>query len=103
MRCEEARPQLPDHVLGTLEEPDDGAVRAHLRGCSSCRAETAQLDEGVSLFASAAHEVAPPQELKDRVMSEAVPRRRPLVDRGRLVLAAAAVFLVGLVAWGSVA
>ena len=69
MRCDDVRDQLAEHLLGTLDEPVDMQVRRHLRGCSGCRRDMAALAEGVSTFARAAHELAPPEELKERVLS----------------------------------
>jgi anti-sigma-K factor RskA len=69
MTCDEVRSQLPDYTLGTLPETEMAAVRRHLRGCAACRSDAATLDEGVALFARAAHEAEPPAELKDRVMT----------------------------------
>jgi hypothetical protein len=69
MTCEEVRQHLADYTLGTLAEWEMAGVRRHLRGCGGCRAEAAQLDQGISLFATAAHVAEPPTELKDRVMS----------------------------------
>jgi Putative zinc-finger len=69
MKCEDLRQQLPDYTLGTLSETETAAVRRHLRGCAACRAEADKLDQGVALFASVAHAVEPPAELKQRVMS----------------------------------
>jgi hypothetical protein len=105
--CDEVRDQLAEHLLGTLDEPADVQVRRHLRGCSGCRGDMAALAEGMSTFARAAHELAPPEELKGRVLSElhgdwaeeTTPRgsgRRPI----RWVAWAAAVALVaGSATW----
>lgn len=68
MRCEAVREHLAEHLLGTLEDPVDADVRAHLRGCASCRTEMSALAEGVSTLAAAAHDVPPPEELHDRVL-----------------------------------
>jgi hypothetical protein len=109
VNCEEVRAQLPDYVLGTLDEPDRAAVRGHLRGCSVCRAEAIGLDQGVGLFASAAHEVPPPPNLGERVMSvlseewaETPSGLRPF-ERRWLLMAAAALVLIGVVVWGALA
>jgi hypothetical protein len=67
--CDEVRDQLAEHLLGTLDEQADVEVRRHLRGCAGCRKEMAALDEGVSTFARAAHELDPPEEVKERVLS----------------------------------
>jgi Putative zinc-finger len=67
--CEDVRQLLPDHVLGTLSETESAAVRRHLRGCSACRSDAVDLDEGVILFARAAHAADPPQGLEERVMA----------------------------------
>src|SRR5947207_12951903 len=69
MGCEEVRELLPDHALGTLDEVQATAVRRHLRGCGACRSDALALDRGVAMFASAAHEVEPPAELRERVMT----------------------------------
>jgi hypothetical protein len=69
VRCDEVRDLLAEHLLGTLDEPADVQVRRHLRGCSGCRRDMAALAEGMSTFARAAHELAPPEELKERVLS----------------------------------
>lgn len=108
MRCEEVRDHLAEHLLGTLEEPVDAAVRKHLRGCASCRAEMSALAEGVSTLAAAAHDVAPPDELHDRVLRvleqewaetpAPVPIWRRSVWLGR---AAAAVVLAIALGWGT--
>jgi len=113
MTCEELRQQLPDHTLGTLSETEMKAVRRHLRGCSGCRAEAALLDEGVSLFASAAHEADPPPELRDRVMSVLAEEwserpasarlKPPRSARWQLAVAASVVLLAGLLVWGGAA
>jgi anti-sigma factor RsiW len=82
------------------------AVRRHLRGCAGCRSEAATLDEGVALFASSAHEMEPPPDLRDRIMTvlteewSDTPRSRRLVPRLIMrwpALAAAAIVIAALV------
>jgi Putative zinc-finger len=113
--CDEVREQLPDFTLGTLSEVEDAAVRRHLRGCSSCRAEAEKLDHGMALFGSAAHEAEPPPELRDRVLrvlseewqaheSPPVAAPRPARTAGWrrrfLPVAAVAALVIGLLSWG---
>ncbi|MBI2237267.1 MAG: zf-HC2 domain-containing protein [Actinobacteria bacterium] len=110
MSCDEVREQLAEHLLGTLEGPEDLAVRRHLRGCASCRREMAALAEGVSTFARAAHEVSPPEALRERVLTvlerewadsaSLRSARRPTVWLAR---AAAVAAVAGSLAWGFVA
>jgi hypothetical protein len=69
MRCEEVRPLLPEHLLGTLEDPDAFEVRRHLRGCAGCRDERLRLEEGVSALSRAAHDQEPPAELERKVLA----------------------------------
>ena len=108
MRCEEVRDQLAEHLLGTLDEAADLEVRRHLRGCSGCRRDMAALAEGMSTFARAAHELEPPEELKERVLSvlqgdwaeDVVPTpaaRRPVAW---VAWAAVVVLLAGSATWG---
>jgi Putative zinc-finger len=110
--CEEILPQLPDHALGTLPETDVARIRRHLRGCTACRAEAAQLDRGVATFASVVHVADPPPELRDRVMSvlsdewsetpaSARDRRIGWVRQRLAAVAAVVVVVGGLVAWGT--
>jgi len=108
MTCEEVREQLADHMLGTLPELQAAAVRSHLRGCGACRADAARLDQGISLFATAAHAAEPPAELKERVMGalaeewSEVPAGRPRAPVSRwLAIAAAALAFAGVLAWAS--
>ncbi len=112
MKCEELREQLPDYTLGTLPDLDAAAIRRHLRGCSGCRAEAATLDEGVGLFASAAHDTPPPPELKQRVMTvlaeEWVEAPAPKRSPSRFLLrwqsmAAVLILLAGALVWGGAA
>jgi hypothetical protein len=106
MTCEEVREQLADHMLGTLPDLQAVAVRRHLRGCGACRADAARLDQGISLFATAAHAAEPPVELKDRVMSalaeewSEAPPQRPRRPVARWVaLTAAALAFAGVLGW----
>jgi Putative zinc-finger len=106
--CDEVRELLPEHLLGTLDEPTDFLVRRHLRGCAGCRGDMSALAEGISTFARAAHEVTPPEELHDRVLSvlrddwvEAAPAARPVGRPVRWAAwAAAFVLLAGSMGWG---
>jgi len=107
VKCEEVRDQLAEHLLGTLDERGDAEVREHLRGCSSCRGEMAALAEGVSTFASAAHDVDPPEELRDRVLTvlrdewTAVAPEAPARPRSTWLWRAAAIAaLMAALAWG---
>jgi len=112
LSCQEVRQQLADYLLGTLPKPEMADVRRHLRGCGGCRAEAADLDQGISLFATAAHVAEPPPELQDRVMSAlaeewsetAVERTRGRAPAAKLLAVAAAVVLfAGALAWGGLA
>ena len=68
MNCDAVREQLGEHVLGTLDPGADAEIRRHLRGCMGCRQELGALEEGMSTFARAAHQVDPPPALKERVL-----------------------------------
>ncbi|HEY7279998.1 MAG TPA: anti-sigma factor [Actinomycetota bacterium] len=112
--CDDVRELLPEHVLGTLPDGDDAAVRRHLRGCGGCRREMAMLGEGLATFSRAAHQADPPPELRDRVMAaladehaeaeanKVVTLRTRRSRRGWwLAVAAAVVLLAGAVSWGA--
>jgi anti-sigma factor RsiW len=43
MRCEEARRMIQDHIDGRLLPDAEGRVRDHLRSCSPCSVEEAEL------------------------------------------------------------
>src|SRR5262249_11563364 len=109
MTCDEVRELLPEHLLGTLEGPEDIEVRRHLRGCAACREERMKLEEGVSALSRAVHDQEPPEELRGHVLRTlaeeweesgrmpAAPASSPGGGRERSpwrVLAAAAVFIV---------
>lgn len=105
--CEEIRERLAEHVLGTLDELDDLAVRRHLRGCAGCRRESSALGEGLATFSRAAHDLAPPPELKERVRVALTQEWEdvPVIERRRrtrawLPVAAAIVALVASLTWG---
>jgi anti-sigma factor RsiW len=64
--CEDVRPLLPDHALGSLEGDEEDVLRHHLRGCGACRRELEALREGFGIFTSALERPTPPP-LRDRV------------------------------------
>ena len=109
MTCDEAREHLADHVLGALPDQTEAEVRRHLRGCMACRRELHALEEGVSTFARAAHQVNPPAWLKDRVLAAleeerveqpAARRRPPRILQ--VAVAASVAALAGALAWTGV-
>lgn len=108
MTCDEVREQLADHLLGTLDDVTDAAVRSHLRSCGACRRETAAVAEGIATFARAAHEVEPPAELRDRVLGALseewaeppAPTRARGSVRPWIASAVAAAAAVASLAWG---
>lgn len=116
MTCDEVRDLLPEHLLGTLEGPEDLEVRRHLRGCAACRDERMKLEEGVSALSRAVHDQEPPSELRDRVLGTLgeeweetgrVPTSVPSPGAGRerlrwraFAAAAALILVVGSIAFG---
>ncbi len=112
MTCDEVRELLPEHLLGTLEGPEDIEVRRHLRGCSGCRTEMTALADGVASFAWAAHDRTPPDELNDRVMTileqewldaeDEAGAPRPAFARRWFATAAAILVIVASLGWGAV-
>jgi hypothetical protein len=110
--CDEVRQQLPDHVLGTLPEIELAAIRRHLRGCAGCRSEASDLDEGVALFASAAHVAEPPPELRPQVMAVLAEEWSETEGEGRArrrlrlrwpAVATAAAVVAGILVWAVIA
>jgi Putative zinc-finger len=106
--CDEVRDQMADHLLGTLDEVTDAAVRSHLRACGACRRDMTAIAEGLETFSRAAHEVEPPPELRDRVLaavaeewSETAPASRPRRQvRTWVASAVAAAAVVASLGWG---
>jgi anti-sigma factor RsiW len=108
--CDETREQLTDHLLGTLEPHVDAAVRHHLRGCATCRAEMAALADGVSTLATAAHDVTPPTDLRGRVLgvlsdewSDAEPHASRPRAANRAWRVAVAAALAAAIGWATLA
>ncbi len=114
MTCDEVRELLPEHLLGTLEGPEDLEVRRHLRGCSTCREERMKLEDGVAALSRAVHDQQPPADLRDRVLRTlgeewhdaaplpVTPRRRRDRSPWRAIAAAAVVALIaGSLAYGA--
>jgi hypothetical protein len=107
--CDEVRELLPEHLLGTLEGPEDLEVRRHVRGCAGCRGEMVALADGLTSFARAAHDRTPPPELRDRVITVLQEEWRDTGDPSRpgrrsawIGWAAAALALIVTLAWAGV-
>ena len=63
--------QTAPYALGALDEQDRAAFEKHLATCDICAAEVRELSEVASLLATAAVQVAPPDGLRDRILSDA--------------------------------
>ena len=108
MTCDEVRELLPEHLLGSLEGPEDLEVRRHLRGCGGCRVEAVGLADGVASFARAAHDRSPPPDLHDRVLM-ALAQEWQAADeqathahtRSWMGKAAAIVAIIAALGWGA--
>ena len=114
MTCDEVRELLPEHLLGTLEGPEDLEVRRHLRGCSACREERMKLEDGVAALSRAVHDQEPPADLRGRVLRtldqewEDAGRPPAPTQRGRdrslwraVAAAAVVVFVAGSIGYGA--
>jgi anti-sigma factor RsiW len=56
-------------VLGALPDDEHARFAAHLDGCEACRREVAELQMVADTLPLATPQVAPPPELKERIMS----------------------------------
>ncbi len=56
-------------LLGALPEQEAAAFTAHLETCAACRSEVEELRAAVEVLPTAVPVVAPPAELRDRIMS----------------------------------
>lgn len=85
------------YALGALEPAEAEAFAAHTRECATCRAELTWLRRSAEALTQSVPLLAPPPEVRERVMRE-VRRstRRPRIVRPALALAAC--LLVALVA-----
>jgi anti-sigma-K factor RskA len=61
---------LAAYVLDALDEGEAVTVGAHLRECAACRDEFAELRAVVDQLPAATPQLAPPPELKARIMAE---------------------------------
>jgi anti-sigma-K factor RskA len=75
------RDLLPGYSLGILEEGERNAVREHLGGCASCRAELASFTEVTGRLAAAAPLREPPRGLEERILQGIAARRPDPVSR----------------------
>jgi len=80
--CREVEPLLPATAAGALDQDEARAVKAHLAGCPPCVQSLHDLEETVEQLAYAVPQVAPPAELRIRVL-RAVSSTPPATERGR--------------------
>jgi anti-sigma-K factor RskA len=121
--CEQ-RQAIASYVLGALPEDEHERFATHLATCEECRSGVAELQVAADALPLAAVQLAPPPELKDRIMAVVrsegelrhaadaprdrapAPRRRwwrrPLVAVRPLPAAAAAAVLIALGVAGGV-
>ncbi|UQN07015.1 zf-HC2 domain-containing protein [Deinococcus sp. QL22] len=88
--CEACREDLSAVLLGIASEAEAERVQAHLQTCATCQREAAELRQVLGGVLQAAPEIAPPAELRARVLNSArssnlqhhpipqsAPRKRP--------------------------
>jgi anti-sigma-K factor RskA len=66
------------YAVDALDDQERDAYETHLADCDQCRAELARLRESATVLATSAS-VAPPPELKERVMAEIRSEPAPVV------------------------
>jgi anti-sigma-K factor RskA len=57
------------YLLGALDEDERSGFEAHLAGCPACRAEVERLRVAADALPASPRQLAPPPELKDRIMA----------------------------------
>ena len=115
MQHVEAPDLLAAYALDALPEGESAPLLAHIRQCAACRRDLAVLLTAVSALPLTLQPIAPPSELRQRLLARAVqahdlsanplPKRRVLLNLERRFggwLAAAALLLasLGLGGWG---
>ena len=70
MKHEEHKEVLALAALGALEGREQETLEAHLAACGECRAELRSLSDAAALLALADSPVAPPPELRSRLLAE---------------------------------
>lgn len=94
---------LPELALGVLAEEDAPGIRAHLAGCSTCRAEYETMSQAARLLPYVVEDMEPAASVRDglmeRIASEPRMLRRenrwPAWQKYSAIAAAAAVLVVG--------
>jgi len=108
---------VASYVLGSLPGEERASFERHLATCSACRRDVGELQVVADALPLAAEQVAPPPELKDRIMAVVraeAPAAEPVPRRARapwwrrinlrltpLAAAAAAVLLLAIGAGGA--
>jgi hypothetical protein len=85
--CSEVRDRLAELALGVVPPEEAERVQRHLDGCTGCRKELAELDEGAATMAFALPQADPPRALEHRVVervAQASGRRVPVQMHRRL-------------------
>lgn len=113
--CEVLQPALAAYALGEREL--DAALRIHLAGCARCQQTLREYGQIARVLPYAAPEIAPPPELRERILALAAaetagrdrrailrptPERAAVPPRRRLVwpgLALAGALMLGLLGW----
>jgi anti-sigma-K factor RskA len=75
-RHDEIRELLTDYVLGDLPPGENASVRRHLDGCPECAAEVRDLSIAFHAIGQSVEPVAPPADLKERVLDSLARERQ---------------------------
>lgn len=70
LTCDQAQDLLGAFVLDSLEPLQESEVKAHLEACPACSREAEALRAIAMTIGEAVDEVAPPPELRERIMRE---------------------------------
>lgn len=117
MNCSDVDELIGAYAMDALDEADTQAVREHLLECAVHAAEARDLRSTAARLAATAEPMAPPPDLRSRILraveaaepaaapvdiTVARERRRPYPSWYLGAAAAAALIMVGLVAWNIV-
>ena len=112
---QEAVDDLPAFVLGALDGDEAEAISAHVATCTSCQIERDRLEQTLGLVGMTVEPVEAPAGLRGRILGQLgdaedeepfeapvtmIPQRSVIRRLSQFGFAAAAVLLVGVLAWG---